>query len=332
MNLRRSSGSTSRAHVLGRDDGALDDEHVEAGVERDLVVLLHALRRERRGGEHAAVLDLLDALRDEFGLDGLLVDLLHRARRRVVGERRDTVELLVGVLVAGLDALEIEYGEAAELAHGDGEGGIDHAVHRRGQARQWLRVRAEPPGDVDILGVAGAATGHDGDVVESVGPAALLAAADLYFHAVLLTGARYGVNKRPGHGRTGVSELSAVLLCELAVCGGNVARLYQRCSRESTRAAGAPPSGTPRTARGGAPTSVRRRILLPRDGPVEDRCIAWLPPRARGRRHRVPGRPRGRRCFSGRREPGAYVAGASGGHADRLARPLEARQGDERWV
>ena len=84
---------------------------------------------------------------------------------------------------------------------------------------------AELPRDVHVVGVAGAAAGHDGDVVEAVGPAALLAAADLYFHAVLLTGARYEIdrrsrvnwrrdagsptiNKRPGHGRTaGVSEL-----------------------------------------------------------------------------------------------------------------------------
>ena len=67
--------------------------------------------------------------------------------------------------------------------------GIDHAVHGRGEARELQRVRAELPGDVDVLGVARAAAGDDGDVVEPVGAAALLAAADLYFHAVLLGGA-----------------------------------------------------------------------------------------------------------------------------------------------
>jgi len=49
-------------------------------------------------------------------------------------------------------------------------------------------VRPQLPGDVDVFGVARAAAGHDGDVVEAVGAAALLAAADLYFHAVLLIG------------------------------------------------------------------------------------------------------------------------------------------------
>ena len=280
------------AHVLGRDHGALDDEHVEACFERDLVVVLHALRRERRGGEHAAVLDLLDAPGDQLGLDGLLVDLLHRARGRVVGQRGDAVELLVGVLVAGLDALEVEHGETAELAHGDGEAGVDHAVHGGGEARELERVLAELPGDVHVLGVAGPPAGHDGDVVEAVGPAALLAAADLYFHAVLLTGKRCvidrrsrvdwrrdagspTINKRPRHGRTGVSELWAM---SLAVCGGNVARLYQRTRRESThgracREGVRPPAPTRRHAAspsrseiassGGASSPSRSRSVTP---------------------------------------------------------------------
>ncbi len=154
MNSLRLSGVTLVRHVLGRDDGALDDEHVEPGLEGDLVVLLDALRRERRGGHHAAVLDLFDAPGDELLFDGLLVDLLHGAGRRLLGQRGDAVELLVGVLVAGLYALEVEHGEAAELAHGDGEGRVDHAVHGRGKAGERQGERAELPGDVDVFGVA----------------------------------------------------------------------------------------------------------------------------------------------------------------------------------
>ena len=217
------------ADVLGRDHSALDDEHVEAGLECDPVVLLHALRGERGCRQHAAVLDLLDTLGDELGLDRLLVDLLH-----LFGQRRDAVELLVGVLVARLHALEVEHGEPAELAHGDGEGGVDHAVHRRGEARKLERVRTELPGDVDVLGVARATARHDGDVVEPVGAATLFAAADLYFHAVLLRGARTRLNKRPGHRRAGVSELCAVRMGELDVSLVNVVRLYQLEPTEST--------------------------------------------------------------------------------------------------
>ena len=60
--------------------------------------------------------------------------------------------------------------------------GRDDAVHRRGQHRQLELVGAELPGDVDVVGVARAPRGHDRDVVEAVGAAALLAASDLYFH------------------------------------------------------------------------------------------------------------------------------------------------------
>ena len=39
--------------VLGRDHRALDDEDVEPGLERDLVVLAHPLRRQRAAGDRA---------------------------------------------------------------------------------------------------------------------------------------------------------------------------------------------------------------------------------------------------------------------------------------
>src|SRR5205809_936751 len=82
-----------------------------------LVVHADLLRRQRGGGDDAVRLDLLDALGDQLGLDRLLVDLLHLARRLVLGQLRDALEHLVRVLVAGEDALEVQDGEAAELAH-----------------------------------------------------------------------------------------------------------------------------------------------------------------------------------------------------------------------
>ena len=71
--------------MLGRDDGSLDDEDVEPGLERELVVLAHLLRGERAGGEDAGALDLLDPLGDQLRLDRARVDLLQPARRRSFG-------------------------------------------------------------------------------------------------------------------------------------------------------------------------------------------------------------------------------------------------------
>ena len=141
--------------VLGRDDRALDHEDVQPRLERELVVARDALGRERGGRDDARLgLDLLDALRDELGLDRLLVDRLHLARGGVLGELRDALELGVGVLEARPDALEVEDGQAAELAHDLRRLGRDHAVHRGGQQRQLEAVVAQLPGDVDVIGVA----------------------------------------------------------------------------------------------------------------------------------------------------------------------------------
>src|SRR3712207_8425255 len=55
-------------------------------------VLAHALRGQRRGGDHALLLDLADALRHELGHDRRLVDLLHLAGRDLLGEARDALD------------------------------------------------------------------------------------------------------------------------------------------------------------------------------------------------------------------------------------------------
>ena len=127
-----------RGHVLGRDDGALDDEACQSPASSaDLVVLAHASAASASpAASDACALDLLDALaRSASGSTG-------RARRSPAGrasrssgrQRRDPLELRVGVLVARVDALEVEHAEAAELAERDRGRRRDDAVHRRARA------------------------------------------------------------------------------------------------------------------------------------------------------------------------------------------------------
>ena len=175
-----------RGDVLGRDHRALDDEDVEAGLERGLVVLADLLRGQRAGADGALGLDLLDPLRDQLRLDGLRVDLLHQPRRLAGRCRRDPGELLVGVLVAGPDALEVEDAESTEAVDQRRGPRADDAVHRRGEERQLEAVGAEVPGDVDVVGVTRPPRGHDRDVVEPVGPTSLLSPSDLNFQLVAL--------------------------------------------------------------------------------------------------------------------------------------------------
>ncbi len=172
--------------MFAGDDRPLDHEHVEARLHRDLVVVEHALRGQRGRDHDLLLLDLADALRDQLRLDRLPVDLLHLARGELLRQRRDPLQLLVGVLVAGEDALEVQHRQAAQLADDASALGRDDAVHRRGEHRQLELVGPELPRDVDVVGVARAPRGHDRDVVEAICAAALLAASDLYLHRSIL--------------------------------------------------------------------------------------------------------------------------------------------------
>src|SRR5581483_8356510 len=144
-----------------------------------LGVLLGALRRERRTGDDTRVLDLADALGDELGLDGLGVDLLHAGGGLVGLELGDLREQRLRILVARPQALEVEAADAAELADLDGRGRADDSVHGRRHQGEAELVGVDLPGDVDVLGVAGATARNDGDVVEPIRPAPRLADADL---------------------------------------------------------------------------------------------------------------------------------------------------------
>jgi hypothetical protein len=91
-------------------------------------------------------------------------------------------KLRLGVLVARPDALEVEDGQAAELAQDAGGPGGDDAVHGRREQRQLEAVGAERPADVYVVGVTRAPRGHDGDVVEAIGSTPLLPASNLDLH------------------------------------------------------------------------------------------------------------------------------------------------------
>jgi hypothetical protein len=165
--------------VLGGDDGALDDEHVQLALEDVGQEGLGALRGDRGTRHDAGVVDLADPLGDQLGADGLLVELLHPLGGLLDRLGGDLGEHAVGVLEAGPEALEVEYADAAEAADGDGRGGADDAVHGGGHEGQVETVGIDLPGDVDVLGVACAAARHDGDVVEAVRPTTALAQPDL---------------------------------------------------------------------------------------------------------------------------------------------------------
>ncbi len=167
-------------HVLGGHDRALDDEHVELGLE-DVAGRRPSVRWGVTETQEVTPASLISRMRcaDQLGLDRLLVDLLHPGRGLLDVELGDLVEQRVGVLVAGPEALEVEHADATEAPDLDGGGRADHAVHGRGHERELEAVGVDLPADVDVLGVPGPPARHDGDVVEPVGPTSRLPEPDL---------------------------------------------------------------------------------------------------------------------------------------------------------
>src|SRR5438445_184556 len=135
------------ADVAGGEHGALDDEHVGAGLLDDGATSLGVVgdRRDRTG--HPAFLDLLDALSDQPVLHRCSVELLQqdvdvlRRRGGDLGENR------AGILVTGLHPVEVENRETPVPAHLVDEVDVDHSVHRRGQDGELETATVEAEAD-----------------------------------------------------------------------------------------------------------------------------------------------------------------------------------------
>ncbi len=92
---------------------------------------------------------------------------------------RISSKMRLGVLVAGPEPFEVEHADATQATELDGRGRAGHPVHGGAEERQLEAEGVDLPGDVDVLGVAGAPAGHDGDVIEPVGLSSRLEDADL---------------------------------------------------------------------------------------------------------------------------------------------------------
>jgi len=117
---------------------------------------------------HAGALDLADARLDQLRPHGRLVGLLEDVvdlRPVGVGDAPDDRGR---VLVAGLDAVEVQHGQAAEPAHRHGERDVDDAVHRRAPEGDGKLQPAQAERDVDLVGVDGHPARHQRDLVEPV--------------------------------------------------------------------------------------------------------------------------------------------------------------------
>ena len=162
--------------VLGREVAggrhlALDQEEVRA--------VLRAERPEpaggaRRGGDRGAGpggVDLVEPARDELLADRLQVGLGEQVLDLVVGRRGDAGEDLVRLVVARLDALEVEDREATEPRQRPGHPRIHDGVHGGREDRDREVDAAEDLGEIDVGRLDRVGARRERDVLEAVGRA-----------------------------------------------------------------------------------------------------------------------------------------------------------------
>ena len=162
---------------------ATDNEQVDARVHDRTPMLLDALGRQLAGDDHPGLAQLRETLRDERRLDRLRVHALQSRNRFFLTEVRDLVKDRLGILVPGPQAIQIKDTDATEATECNGCLRTHHRVHGGRHEGQVHVIGVNLPADVDVLRVARAPGGHEGNVVQCVGAPTALAASDFDFVA-----------------------------------------------------------------------------------------------------------------------------------------------------
>ena len=160
----------------GRRHGGLHHDDVSARLDGYGREPLGTLRGDSDSALNVAGLDLLDSLRHELVLYGRLVEPLQQGGRLFDGGLGNLGELVGGVGVASPEALQVQDGETAELAHLDGKVRRDHGIHGGGENGDGEVVLTNGEAHVYLFWVDGDLTGDYSYLVETITTADLLEA------------------------------------------------------------------------------------------------------------------------------------------------------------
>ena len=157
---------------------------------RDLSETLRTLRDRGNGAGHLRFFDLTDTLGDQLFVDRLDVELLHKLRRLFRRRSGDLVQDRPVIVVAGVDSLEVQHRETAELPHRDREFRVHNAIHGGGKKRYGERPVPERQADLDFLGIDRHIPGNKGDLIKTIGAAGLAVTTDKNGHELLSSAGR----------------------------------------------------------------------------------------------------------------------------------------------
>ena len=146
--------------MLGGHHRAADDEQGDAGFDHRGVELLGALRGKR--ARHG------DARLDPLGRD-------------VIGQLGNFVEQRLRIVIPRPQTLQIQHAKSAQPAHRYRRGGAGDRIHRGSDDRYVELIGIHLPRRRHVLRIAGATRGNDGDIIQRVGHAGLLAQTDFNF-------------------------------------------------------------------------------------------------------------------------------------------------------
>ena len=174
MNDFRFSAVAVGLHVLGGDDGALDDQQLDSrprspGRPAPRRSAATAGRPPCRRRPAASPIASVSRSSDT----GCVVDLLQRGDHLVgivgrVALREQVVDHPLRVRVPGPQPLAVQHPEAAEAGHRRATAGETMASRRLGQQRDLEPVGVDLPGGGDVRRRPGATGRDDGDVVQFV--------------------------------------------------------------------------------------------------------------------------------------------------------------------
>ena len=165
-------------HVLSGNQSAVDKQQLRARLNNHGRQLAGVLRGHAHGDGHAGIADLCDALGQQLFIQGCCVQLLQR--RQVAEVLRHAGNRALQILVTAPQALCVDDAKAALLAHLDNELGSGQRIGRRRDEWHVKSVGIDVPRGVHILGGTGAASRHQGNLVQVIGAARLAADADFY--------------------------------------------------------------------------------------------------------------------------------------------------------
>ena len=161
------------------EDRPLDDQAIGPRL-RDQAGAPAGVGRDGRNADRdPGPLDGCDPLSNQLLANRGLVQLLQQGVDVLPGRLRDLLQDAGRVGVAGLQPIEVEHRHAPQTAHLDREAHIDDAVHRRREDRDGQPERAQLNAAVDFLGIDRHPAGDQRHLIEAVGTAGPLEAAQL---------------------------------------------------------------------------------------------------------------------------------------------------------